>query len=176
MKTGFWHSKIHKRVAFPFSVQFFAIVECMSLKERLISELEKRPDVVMMVSAYGVGNGKSGPSISVWWGLSESCRRHSGFTERSCESALFWIDRNEFMFYRVLMDTFSSWLQMKKLLSKLCSKNWVSKIWSFTNASKQPETRASGFEISKSKHPCMLYSIWHCYHSSPPSIVQSRKW
>lgn len=38
----------------------------MSLKERLISELEKRPDVVMMVSAYGVGNGKSGPSISVW--------------------------------------------------------------------------------------------------------------
>lgn len=66
MKTGFWHSKIHKRVAFPFSVQFFAIVECMSLKERLISELEKRPDVVMMVSAYGVGNGKSGPSISVW--------------------------------------------------------------------------------------------------------------
>lgn len=50
MKTGFWHSKIHKPVAFPFSVRFLAIIECMSLKERLIAELEKRPDVVMMVS------------------------------------------------------------------------------------------------------------------------------
>ena len=52
----------------------------MSLKERLLSELEKRPDVVMYLSAYSVGDGKSGPPISVWRGLPESCSRHSGTT------------------------------------------------------------------------------------------------